>query len=153
MDPLTALSVAGTVVQFVDFAWELFTDGRELYKSSTGALAVNDEMELITTTFQAVVTKLHITDNGVSLGVKDERQLRIEKIRAQAEQIAGELIKLLNKLKIKSKNDKHRAWQSVKQVIKSAASKEEIADLEKRLERFRVTVQTEFILDIRWALP
>jgi hypothetical protein len=44
VDPLTALSLAGTIVQFVDFWSKLLLSGRELYKSGTGSLTVNDEI-------------------------------------------------------------------------------------------------------------
>lgn len=151
MDPLTALSLAGTVVQFVDFAAKLFSEGRELYKSSTGNLAVNEELELITSAFGSVLKKLKTADEIAtgSSAVKDERQVRVERIRREAEQIASELIKLLDTLKIQSKNDNHRVWQSAKQAIKSTRSKGEIAKLEERLERFQKAVNTEFIIDIR----
>jgi hypothetical protein len=41
MDPLTALSVAACVVQFVDYGTKLLSKGRELYKSADGALWEN----------------------------------------------------------------------------------------------------------------
>jgi hypothetical protein len=46
MDPLTALSLAGTIIQFVDFGCKLLAEGKELYKSTTGILTVNEELEL-----------------------------------------------------------------------------------------------------------
>jgi hypothetical protein len=58
MDPLTALSLAGTVVQFVDFRSKLLLAGRELYKSTTGSLTVNDEIELVTSDLLAITQKL-----------------------------------------------------------------------------------------------
>jgi hypothetical protein len=58
MDPLTALSVAGSVVQFADFGMKLFAEGRELYKSTRGILTANDELELVTVDFQALIVKV-----------------------------------------------------------------------------------------------
>ncbi len=58
MDPLTALSLAGTIVQFVDFGCKLLAKGRELYKSSTGVLTVNEELELTTTDLRALIEKM-----------------------------------------------------------------------------------------------
>lgn len=58
MDPLTALSVAGTIVQFADFGCKLLSGYRELYKSTSGTLAANEEIELVTVDLQAVVLKL-----------------------------------------------------------------------------------------------
>jgi hypothetical protein len=48
MDPLTAVSLAANVVQFVDFATRLVSAGNELRLSSKGALAINLEIEGVT---------------------------------------------------------------------------------------------------------
>jgi hypothetical protein len=45
LDPLTAFSVAGTVIQFVDFGLQLFQRSEELYGSVLGALSVNEELD------------------------------------------------------------------------------------------------------------
>jgi hypothetical protein len=58
MDPLTALSVAGTIVQFAAFGAKLFSEGCALYKSSTGVLAANEELELGTIDLRVVIDKL-----------------------------------------------------------------------------------------------
>ena len=58
MDPLTALSLAGTIVQFFDFGRTLITDARDLYTSSSGTLTANEELELVTANLQALVLKL-----------------------------------------------------------------------------------------------
>jgi hypothetical protein len=58
MDPLSALSLAGTVVQFVDFGCKLLAEGRQIYQSSSGRLNTNEEIELITNDLQTLVKKL-----------------------------------------------------------------------------------------------
>jgi len=45
MDPLTALSVAAAVVQFVDYGTRIVAKGTNLYKSADGALTENIELE------------------------------------------------------------------------------------------------------------
>jgi hypothetical protein len=63
MDPLAALSLAGTIVQFVDFGSKLLATGRELYKSTNGSLTVNDEIELVTSDLLAITLKLRPDQN------------------------------------------------------------------------------------------
>lgn len=58
MDPLTALSLAGTIVQFVDFGSKLLVECHQLYKSKSGSLTVNDELSLATEDLRMVVDKL-----------------------------------------------------------------------------------------------
>ena len=56
--PLSALSIAGNVIQFVGFGSRLFGRVGGLYRSSTVSLAVHDELELATSDLRVVVVKL-----------------------------------------------------------------------------------------------
>jgi hypothetical protein len=58
MDPLSALSLAGSIVQFVDFGIKLLSGAGELYRSHTGTLKINDQIELTTNDLKAVIIKL-----------------------------------------------------------------------------------------------
>lgn len=48
MDPVSALSIAAVVVQFVDFGAKTLSKSHELYRSSRGALNENIETEAAT---------------------------------------------------------------------------------------------------------
>jgi hypothetical protein len=52
MDPLTALSLAGNVVQFVEFASSVAILAHKLYQSATGSTKDNDELEMLARNFQ-----------------------------------------------------------------------------------------------------
>lgn len=150
MEALTALSLAGTVVQFVDFGTKLLSDGKGLYKSSTGALKVNEEFELVTADLRALNTKCRF---GCSWPVErpcgpiTEDQHDFEKICDGAAKVAEELIGRLNELKVKG--SKHRKWESFQQALKSAWSKEEISSLLKRLSNFRDALLNQVLFSIR----
>jgi hypothetical protein len=60
MDPLSALSLAGTVIQFVDFGSKLISQGYELYKSTKEdvQLAVDEELELVTSDLRDVILRI-----------------------------------------------------------------------------------------------
>jgi hypothetical protein len=47
LDPWTALTLAGNIVQFVDFGTKVIVEGRSLYKSTTGLSSVNQELEFV----------------------------------------------------------------------------------------------------------
>ena len=61
LESLAALSLAGNIVQFIDFGCRLFSKSRELYASSDGVLAENVELENIANSL-----------NALSQGLKDE---------------------------------------------------------------------------------
>jgi hypothetical protein len=64
MDLLTALSLAGNIIQFVDFGTRLLSTTKALYRSSVGSLAINDELELVTSDLSILIIKLK--DSSVS---------------------------------------------------------------------------------------
>ncbi|CZR70076.1 uncharacterized protein PAC_19977 [Phialocephala subalpina] len=156
MDPLAALSVAGTIVQFVDFGTKLFSEGCEIYTSTRGALSVNEELELVAIDLRAVIDKLQklfqwqlvsISSTGEEDDESGERTI-VEKICDNATGLAEEILERVEGLKVKGK--KHRKWKSFEQALKSAWSKEHIASLVKRLGALKDSLLTRAIYSI-WS--
>jgi hypothetical protein len=148
MDPITALGFAGTIVQFVDFGSKLLSASGELYKSTTGSLTVNDEIELVTSDLLAIAQKLR--PNG---SISPE----LRKICDRAARLAQELLGRLDKLKVKANDaDKSRVkekggkiWQSLKQAIATVWSKDERSALVGRLAKLREAIDTHVLLALR----
>jgi hypothetical protein len=153
MDPLTAFALAGNVLQFVDFARTLIKEGRELYRSNSGALKTNEELKLITSDLKALVERFQQSfgwtsaDRANHVNGGDNDTTSLETICAGIANIAEELIEKLNKLGNKDTNG--RPWTTLCQVIKSAWSKEEVAGLTKRLAGFQKAVEVHVLLSIR----
>jgi hypothetical protein len=138
MDPFAALSLAGTIVQFVDFSSKMVSSGLELYQSSTGALEINDQIDLVATDLSALVRKLRHEQN-----INDA----FEKICEEATKIANELLVRLGKLRVKGK---HRAWDSMQQALKNVWSKEEVTSLLARLSTIREALGTHILASLRY---
>jgi hypothetical protein len=154
MDPLTALSVAGTIVQFVDFGTKLLSQATELYKSPVGTLRSNNELELVTTDLRGLITKLRQSysskNDAESSSSEDVQQRRsFEKLCDEAATLAEELIVRLNKLKVK--DGRQRIWRSLKEAVETAWSKNEVADMKRRLLSFREALETRVLFSIRYA--
>jgi hypothetical protein len=119
MDPLTALSVAGSVIQFADFGMKLFADGRELYKSTRGILAAHEELELVTVDLRALIVKVaRVRDSEVAESENkgdQDGEASFRKICCDAIKLAEELIDALHKLKLRE--GKNRIWESFRKVI------------------------------------
>lgn len=58
LDPLTALAIAGNIVQFVEFSGKIISGRSELFQSSTGVLKSNEALEAITKDLVAMTSKL-----------------------------------------------------------------------------------------------
>src|SRR5271156_3561275 len=129
MDPLTALSVAGTIVQFIDFGSKLLQDGQGLYKSSSGTLTANQELELITADLQSVLSKLRksadTTELPGPLTQEDHKDhLSFKDVCDGASTVAEELLARLDMLKVKGK--KYRKLSSLQKALSNLWSKEEV---------------------------
>lgn len=153
MDPLTALSVAGTIVQFVDFGNRLLSAGTELYKSSTGRLKVDEELVLVTTDLKAVINKVQRTNflcsSEASGCLSDDDQAdqnAFEKICSNALEVAKELHSKLDKLRLDQTPRKRRRWGTMVQVVSLLWSGDEINGLCKRLSALREALQTRVLL-------
>ncbi|MCJ1381965.1 hypothetical protein MMC17_005077 [Xylographa soralifera] len=143
LDPFTALSLAGTVVQFVDFGNKLIKEGSELYHSASGALSVNAELENITVNLKAVTKKLETPSPTNTRSTETTKET--EALRSLAEscsEAADELLKVLEDLKVKGAN---RQWQSFRQALRSSHKKDQIRKIEKKLDKLQQMLNTRLI--------
>lgn len=152
MDPLSALSIAACVVQFVDFGTKVLKDGKELYNSADGALAENVDFATSSSRLQQLSTtlqdSLHQGTQGLQQGPLQERDAALENICYACMQISKELVSKLENLKVQD-GSKHRKWESLKQILKSMWSKKEIEDMADRLAKLRVELDTHVLISLR----
>ncbi|KAE8454648.1 hypothetical protein EG329_000271 [Mollisiaceae sp. DMI_Dod_QoI] len=157
MDPLTALSVAGTIIQFVDFGNKLLTSSMQLYKSSQGSLKAYEELELVTGDLQSVVAKLRrassiVPEQATPAATEEfhrEKDVFLE-ICDQTANIAQELLDRLKTLKVKSNG--YRALESLKAAVRTAWSKDEISSLKGRLSILKDSLQSRSMVSIQLKL-
>jgi hypothetical protein len=140
IDPVTALGIAGNVIQFVDFASKLVSKGSEYYGSIDGALLEHTELS-------GTAERLRKLSRGL------ETSMRLEQLSQRAKpgdlhrkyslaeqgllevnheccKLAEEFCNALEELRI---SDKHRRWESFCQAFKTLWSEEKIEILSKRL--------------------
>ncbi|KAE9375911.1 hypothetical protein N431DRAFT_481115 [Stipitochalara longipes BDJ] len=147
LDPLTALSVAGTIVQFVDFGTKILSRSRQLYHSTKGALALDEELDLIITHLTKLTAKLirplstPSTENEAS---EEEQALR--ELCDACNTVAQEMVERLEGFKV---DGKHRIFKSVWQALKSIWSEKEANDLVRRLSMFRESLELHILVELR----
>ena len=155
MDPLTALSLTGTVIQFVDFGSRLLSQGRQLYNSADGKLTANEENEVITRDLHNLIKKLRqsISSPEHFVGGFTQEDLEqkngLELICDRAATVAEEIIVRLNELVIPEdvllKDKRWRKLKTFQQVLKSGWSSGEIASLLARLGELRKSLDTNLL--------
>ena len=148
LDPLTAFSVAGTVIQFVDFGSSLCSESRQLYKSARGALSVNEELELATTSIISLLAKLHrpLLDGELLSQCASEEEQALLDISKSCQEVGAHLLERLNHLKVQGTRTK---WKSFRKAIEASMSKEELKSLVQRFSSFKETLQSHILVGLR----
>ncbi len=134
MDPLSALSLAAAVAQFVDYGFKIVSGAREIHASLAGATTEDQHLETATRDIQRLLDKL-VTPVSETPG--DEEKL-LAPLIAECHSISAELLTLLNKTKATDPKSKFR---SAIASIKSKAKEKDKLSLQSRLEKSRVRLE------------
>jgi len=149
MDPLSALSVAGTVVQFVDFSSKLISATRQLYSNSKlkvheqAATAANDLLDYST----KIRRPLLLT--SVS-GCLTEDEAALEAVCHGCVDLAENFLKRLSRLKVPGQDARH-IWDSLGQALLSIWTKDELDSIEQRLVEFRREIDSRVLSSLRYV--
>lgn len=155
MDPLTAFSVAGTVIQFVDFGTKLLSGANEFYKAPSGALAANVQLELVTSDLYSVLSRLGNFSNASTKETPlpdEERELEINLTRIcdEAAAIAKNLMDHLERLKVDDSAKGHRrVWASLSKAVESAWTRKERDEMKSKLRELREALDSRVWFALR----
>ncbi|KAI9853263.1 MAG: hypothetical protein M1824_001460, partial [Vezdaea acicularis] len=139
MEALAIIGLVGNIVQFIDFSGKLISKSTELYRSSEGALAENIDIETITKHLLTLNKSLEDTTNASS-------DAALERLCASCNTVANELLMALDKVKLKSGQQK---WKSLRKALQSVWSKEKIMKLDQQLAGFRDELNLHLTADLR----
>jgi hypothetical protein len=151
LDPLTALSLASNIVQFIDFGTKLLAKGYELYESADGASVGNAELEFIARDLQKLNDRLKpplSPKTNPTSSTPSEAALR--KLNDKCSGVADELINALTKLKVQGTSN--RRWKSFRQALSSLWKKEEVNAITTRLQNFRDELNLHILVSMRYSL-
>jgi hypothetical protein len=141
LDPFTAIGLAGNIVQFVDYSSKLISSTHEIYRSSTGSSKDHDHLEGIATRLLELSRSL---EQPKPFGTESYEKA-IHELRKECILDAESLLKLIKALKAR----KESKWSSFRQAVCSAAKKNEISRLERRLSDHQSGLATQVIAMLR----
>ncbi|KAK3337721.1 hypothetical protein B0T19DRAFT_455639 [Cercophora scortea] len=133
MDPLSVLSIAAAVAQFLDFTAGVISVSSGIFRSAKGAAADNLALEAVCSNLVALGDQLDlaIDARGVSHSARGLKQLS-----AQCKSDCTELLALLDRVKVQvGSAGPQRLWKSIKAGLGTAWNARVIQDFGKRLER------------------
>ena len=136
MDPLTAISLASAIVQFIDFSTSLVGGVREVYSSATGATEENRSLAAVVAEMQQLASKMSAPRAGQLTG--DERALW--RLAAECQIVSDQLLDLLERVRAKDPSSKIRAALAA---LRSKLHEREMLELQRRLDGCRSQLQLQ----------
>ena len=131
LDPLTAISLASAIVQFVDFSIKIVSQTQEIYQSASGATRENVTIGEITQDIKDIYQ--NVTRN-VSSRQPQTNDMALLRLAESCEREADALLLILAELKVPP-GASH--WTSFRKAIKSARQKGKVQELETRLGKLQ----------------
>ncbi|KAF7935388.1 uncharacterized protein EAE97_008295 [Botrytis byssoidea] len=95
LDPLSALSLAATIVQFVDYGSKVISDATELHHSSEGALANNLELSTIIPDLSSISNALSLRSSGQGMHSYTKDELALNGLASQCKELSDKLFMTL----------------------------------------------------------
>jgi hypothetical protein len=138
MDPLTILSLAATIVQFVDFGHTLLSGAKEVYDSVDGVLKSTDELGVLLEDVQSTTNGIKNSPLANALS-PDERHLL--SLARSCENIAAALRQKLKRLKAR-KDARFKIVESARVSFEAIFQQKDIKQLDERLGRVYSQLQS-----------
>jgi len=146
LETLSAIALAGNVLQFLEFGQKLLSQAREIHKSADGLTAEVADIKQVAAGLSDLSAAL-IIPSGANLGFMEES---IRESAQKCREIADELLRCLRRFG--TPNQHHGRWKSARQTIAVLWHKEKIEDLLKKMERVRKQLDTAVLAHIRYAV-
>jgi len=143
LDPLTAISLAGTIVQFVDFSSKVISKTRELSKSTYGAAEEEYNVEIVTGDLLKLSQDLR---DGRASGSDDKDDQKLEALCDGCISLSEKLIARFQKLKVRPGMGKVHV---LGQAIKTVWSRKELDQLIEQLEGYRRQLELHVFVSFR----
>jgi len=145
MDPISAVSLAATIVQLVDFSSKLVSKGHHIYHSAKGAVEENIDLEAVTTDLLEISTRLKTHER---LGCLSKDDQLLEDLAGKCATISDELLSRLERLKVQE-HAKQRKWKSFRQALKTVWSKKDLDALSVRLRGYREEMELRILATLK----
>ena len=152
MELLTAVGLASNVVQFISFAGDLISKGKEIARSADGVLLENHEIEAVTQSLHDLSQELIAPKNHAQTRSRDSNKIsqaeeELLKLCDGARDVAKTLLTALRNLK--APNIKRTPWTSFRQAFLAVLSADKVDQLSIRLERYRQQINTALLVSLR----
>ena len=142
MEPLTAIGLAGNIVQFLDLGGKLVSGAIELYNATDGATSSNRVLDQISTDFQCLCRALEQRIGKVNGCLRTESEAALLPLAKSCRALGEELTRRLEDLKVKGR---HKRWKSARKAVEAAWKAKDIQQYEHQLSLYRSQIVTRLL--------
>lgn len=146
LDPLSALSLAGNVVQFIEYSCSILSESRKYYQSATRTSSENIELENVADSLRQFSVQLQCPKNDQRLPPRDD-EAAFANVLASCWEVANELLQAVQRLK--AKDGTHKRWNSFRQALVSVWNKDKLLRMQSRLAFLREQVTLHLVSTVR----
>lgn len=145
MDPLSALGIAASVIQFVQFSSNILNEAVKIYQSSDGVSSQSQHLSDVYTRLSQLAKSLKteaFTD-ARTLGVPDAVRRcssAIVELGKDCQADCDKLLGIVSQLQNTSDRTNRRWWKSFSIALREHLKSEEISQLQKRIENYENTI-------------
>jgi hypothetical protein len=147
MDPLTAISLASSIAQFVHFGLSFCSLTRKIYHAGSGE--ANLDLQIVTGDIIRVNERLKADQElPAPIGCHTREEAALLELVNECLTIGNELKDRLSDLHLDGERGK---WKSIRQAMKTIWNREKLDDLATRLQAFRAQLQFHHIASLKQA--
>jgi hypothetical protein len=144
MEPLSALSIATAVVQFLDFAGKVVSGTSKIYKGQRPEGSEgNSDIRIITVSLNDVTKKLQSSRKETPLKPWSSQDAAIFALSERCTEVGGQLLTLLDRLR--AQND-HRIWESFRIALRAVTSEKAVDKLCHTLDNYRQQISMHILI-------
>ncbi|KAF4999664.1 hypothetical protein FDECE_11444, partial [Fusarium decemcellulare] len=141
MDPVTAISLASSIITFIDFGTELITGAIEIYRAPDGTSAADAHLQDVLGDLSDLVEELEKSFHAATKAEKN-----IKRLARECGEDAKELQNILRGLKM---TGRRTPWKSVKAKWMRMRAENDVEELRKRLSESRAGILLNLTLVLR----
>ena len=149
MEPLSALSVATAVTQFLDFTGAVLSSTWKIYISNDDDFGPNPDIVTITKNLNELNGNLRHSSSCSHHSSPTKQDQDIERLCGRCVELGDRLITVLNSLQSQSK---HRLWGSFRQALGTIWNQTEIDSLQQTLANYRQQITMYLLVHLRYVL-
>lgn len=128
-EAFVALSIAANIAQFVDYARQLISGGKEIYNSLDGARNEHQALKIITEDIRNLSEESQPAQINSQPSVDE---IAFRKLTTECGPLAGQLLATLKDLEV-PEDARFRGLQTIRQTIRGVGKKKDIQELQDRV--------------------